>query len=90
MAHPLFLVERYLPGADDSTLAALRARLEGSTAEMQREGREVAWLQSVVVPGDDTCLGLFRAARRALVVEANARAAADWERISAVLAAGEL
>lgn len=90
MAHPLFLVERYLPGADDATLAALRARLQTTAAEMQREGCEVAWLQSVVVPDDDTCLCLFRAARRELVVEANARASADWERISVVLAAGEL
>jgi hypothetical protein len=57
---------------------------------MRQEGREVAWVQSVVVPGDDACLCLFRAARPAFVVEANARAAAGWERISPVLAAGEL
>lgn len=88
MVHPLFLVERYLPGADVDALGALRDRLQASTAAMRHEGRDVAWLQSVVVPGDDTCLCLFRAPRRALVVEANARAAADWERISVALAAG--
>lgn len=90
MAEPLFLVERYLPGADAVALSTLRDRLRASTSAMRREGCQVAWVQSVVVPDDETCLCLFRAARRALVVEANARAAADWERISTVLAAGEL
>lgn len=90
MVERLFLVERYLPGADIVALDALQARLQAAAAAMRREGREVAWLQSVVVPGDDTCLCLFRAAAQGLVVEANARAAADWERISQVLAAGEL
>ena len=90
MEQPLFLVERYLPGADAAALATLRGRLQTATAAMRGEGSEVVWLQSVVVPGDDTCLCLFRASRRAFVVEANARAAADWERISTVLADGEL
>jgi hypothetical protein len=90
VVQPLFLVERYLPGADITALDALQVRLQAATAAMRGEGREVTWLQSVVVPDDDTCLCLFRATRRALVVEANARAAADWERISPVLASGEL
>jgi hypothetical protein len=90
MAQPLFLVERYLPGADAVALDALRTRLEASTEIMRAAGRPVAWLQSVVVLDDDTCLCLFRAASQELVAEANARAAADWERISPVLAAGEL
>jgi hypothetical protein len=86
----LFLVERYLPGADRAVLDSLQARLRTAVASMQRGGSDVAWLQSIVVPGDDTCLCLFRASGRALVVEANARATADWERISPVLGAGEL
>jgi hypothetical protein len=90
VAETLFLVERYLPGADIDALAGLRVRLQAAAAEMREEGRAIVWLQSVVVPSDDTCLCLFRSPYRAYVVEANSRAAADWERISAVLAAGEL
>ena len=86
----VFLVERYLPGADGVALDALQARLRSATEAMRREGLDVAWLQSIVVPDDDTCLCVFRAARRELVVEANARAATDWERISTAIAAGEL
>ena len=90
MADPLFLVERYLPGANVEALAGLQTRLEAAVAELQREGCDILWLQSVVVPADDTCLCLFRSPYEAFVVEANTRAAADWERISPVLAAGEL
>lgn len=86
----LFLVERYLPGLDVTRLAALEARLRATTEAMRREGRDVAWLQSVAVPRDDTCLCLFRAAERELVVEANARAGADYERISEAVAAREV
>jgi hypothetical protein len=90
MAEPLFLVERYLPGADGAALDNLRSRLRAVTTAMRREGSEITWLQSVVVPADDTCLCLFQAERESLVVEANVRAAVDWERISPVLAAREL
>lgn len=90
MPQSVFLVERYLPGADLALIKGLQSRLRKATRELQGEGEDVAWLQSVVIPADDTCLCLFRAASRGLVVEANARAAADWERISSVLAVGEL
>jgi hypothetical protein len=90
MDTPLFLVERYLPHADAAALAALEERLAATTNLMRGEGREVTWLQSVAVPTDETCLCLFRARARELVVEANARAGADYERISQAIAAGEL
>jgi uncharacterized protein DUF4242 len=90
MGIPLFLVERYLPHADAATLAALEARLAAAIETMRGEGREVTWLQSVAIPADETCLCLFRAQARELVAEANARAGADYERISEALVAGEL
>lgn len=86
----LFLVERYLPRADEAALLALSARLLEAAAALRAAGNDVAWVQSVAVPGDEACLCLFRAASRQLVAEANARAGADYERITEAVSAGEL
>ena len=86
----LFLVERYLPRADEAALLTLRARLLEAAAALRAAGHDVTWVQSVALPGDEVCLCLFRAESRQLVAETNARARADYERITEAVSAGEL
>jgi hypothetical protein len=86
----MFLVERYLPEAEQGGLAALGRRLAAAAAELRGEGLSIEWLESVALPGDEACLCLFRAADERSVAEANRRAAAEFERISPALVAREL
>lgn len=86
----VFLVERYLPEPERRRLSELGRRLAATTAAMRDEGLSVEWLESVALPGDETCLCLFRAADEEAVTEANRRAGAEFERISPALVAREL
>jgi hypothetical protein len=87
---PFFLVERYLPAIDAASLAALGARFAATTAAMRGEGRAVAWIHSVFVAEDESCLCLFCAETLELVEEANRRAGVPFDRIVGAIAAGEL
>lgn len=86
----VYLVERYLPGIEAGILAGLGERLTQATEAMQREGRDVEWLQSIGAPADESCICVFRAERIELVAEANERAGAGFDRISVALAVSEL
>lgn len=77
---PMFLVESYLPrssGAlDDAPESARRA------AELAaKEGIAVRYLQTTLLPSDETCFHLFEAASVAVVEAAAARAGLACDRI---------
>lgn len=76
-----FLVERYIPRLETADLESLAGRLVAASAQLRAEGRDIRWLRSLAIPGDETCLCTFTAYTRADVEEANRRADATYERI---------
>lgn len=81
-----FLVERYIPRLRSADVHMLARRLAAASAELRAEGRDVHWLRSYALPGDETCLCVFAARTRADVEEANRRAESGYERILETLA----
>lgn len=77
----VFLVERYLPGLAPEELARGLERLERVTEELRREGAEVRYLGSTIVPEDEACFCQFDAPSAAAVEELNARANLRFDRI---------
>jgi Protein of unknown function (DUF4242) len=53
---------------------------------MEREGKEVRYLRSTIVPVDESFTCVFEAATEELVREAYARAGIPFERISRAIA----
>jgi len=54
-----FVVEVYAPNLSQADLASLAVRAEAATREMEREGIQVRYLRSVLVPEDETCFHHF-------------------------------
>ncbi len=82
----VFLVERFLAGAQPAAVEQLAAGLEAASAELRAEGRQVFWLRSLAVADDETCLCVFAAEQAADVEAANRLAGAGYERIVAGIA----
>ena len=74
-----FLVEAYTPTAADLSEIEARARL--ASVELQREGKPVRYVRSILIPGDETCLHLFQAPSVGAVREASERAGFSPQRI---------
>ena len=77
-----FLVEHYRPGLRVEELEQLAARAAAAVRELQRQGRPMRFVRSVVVPGDESVLSLVEAASERLVREAYTRSGIPFERIS--------
>jgi hypothetical protein len=77
-----YLVERYLPGLDEPAAAHLAQRIAAATAALRRDGVEVAWVGSLALIAEETCLCTFRARADVDVVLANEQAAAPFDRIT--------
>jgi hypothetical protein len=77
-----FLLERYVPRANDGAIErdAERARL--SAEALTLEGTPVRYLRSIFVPDDETCFLLYEAGSVEAVRAAALRAALPFERIS--------
>ena len=78
---PTYLVERYLPGRDLDWLEAALARLPNETGG-------VAYLGSLYVPSDESCLCRFEAADAESVRETNELARVPFARIVEVTELG--
>ena len=77
----IYMVERTLPGITPEELGmAQRAAIDASE-RLTVPGREVRYIRSTFVPGEDRCLCLFEAANRQLVKEANEEAHLPFTRI---------
>ena len=77
-----FLVERYWPGIDATTLRGLLPRLEALARAMTSDGTPVEHLGSILMPVDEVVFSLFAASDEGLVRDLNARAALPVDRIA--------
>ena len=81
-----FLVERYWPGVDLSTLRGALPRLEALERAMTAEGTPVEHVGSILMPVDGVVFSLFAAGDEALVRELNERAELPVDRIAEAIA----
>jgi hypothetical protein len=81
-----FLVERYWPGIDLSTLRGALPRLEAVARAMTAEGTPVEHVGSILMPVDGVVFSLFAAGDEALVRELNERAELPIDRIAEAIA----
>ena len=72
---PVYMVERDLPGIKMEQLAAAQKKAIEVGKELTAEGREVRYIRSTFVPGENKCMCLFEAPNPENVREANERAA---------------
>jgi Nickel responsive protein SCO4226-like len=77
----VYLVERDLPGISMEELAAAQKRAIQVGKELTAEGRDVRYIRSTFVPGEDRCMCLFEAPNPENVREANERAQIPFTRI---------
>ena len=73
MGGMVYVVERYLPGLSRSDLLQGLSRLE--------RDREVRYLGSTIVLGDEACFCQFEGPSDAAVAEANRKAGLSFDRI---------
>jgi Nickel responsive protein SCO4226-like len=81
-----YVVERYLPGLNRAQLLRSLERLQAASADLRREGTQVRYLGSTIVPEDEACFCIFEAPSEAAVAEANRRAGLSFDRIVSALA----
>lgn len=78
---PEFAAEQYVSRTE--TLATKRAagRARAAAEELSREGNAIEFVRSIFVPEDETCLYLYRADSRDVVLEGARRAGLRFERV---------
>lgn len=80
-----YLVERDLPGVTMEQLAAAQKTAIQMGKELTAQGREVRYIRSTFVPGENKCMCLFEAPTPDHVREANERGKIPFSRIVPVL-----
>jgi len=75
------MVERDLPGIKMEQLAAAQKRAIEVGKELTAQGKEVRYIRSTFVPGQNKCMCLFEAPNPENVREANERAQIPFTRI---------
>lgn len=78
---PVYMVERDLPGVKMEQLAAAQKRAIEVGKELTSQGKEVRYIRSTFVPGQNKCMCLFEAPNPENVREANERAQIPFSRI---------
>jgi Protein of unknown function (DUF4242) len=66
-----YLVECYWPGVSAEKFASTAKRVQAAASTLRREGRDVVFLGSILVPADESVFCLFDG------VEADVRAASE-------------
>ena len=79
----VYLVERNLPGITMEELAAAQKRAIQTGKELTAQGKDVRYIRSTFVPGENRCMCLFEAPSMEHVREANERAQIPFTRIIA-------
>jgi len=79
----VYMVERNLPGISMEELAAAQKKVIQTGKELTAEGKEVRYIRSTFVPGENRCMCLFEAPNPDHVREANERADIPFTRIVA-------
>ena len=77
----VYLVERDLPGVTMEQLAAAQKKAIQMGKELTAEGRQVRYIRSTFVPGENKCMCLFEAPNAENVREANERGEIPFSRI---------
>jgi hypothetical protein len=77
----VYLVERNLPGVTMDQLADAQKRAIRMGIDLTAQGRQVRYIRSMFVPGEDKCMCLFEAPNPENVREANERAEIPFSRI---------
>jgi hypothetical protein len=75
-----YLVESYWPGVTERAVLDAAQRTRQAASELRRQGREVDFLASILVPEDETLFTLFRGSE-ADVRTASMRAELPFERV---------
>jgi len=77
----VYLVERDLPGVTMELLAEAQKKAIQVGIELTAQGKEVRYIRSTFVPGENKCMCLFEAPNPENVREANERAEIPFTRI---------
>jgi len=77
----VYLVERDLPGVTMEQLAAAQKKAIQMGKELTAEGKDVRYIRSTFVPGENKCMCLFEAPNADNVREANERGEIPFSRI---------
>jgi hypothetical protein len=77
----VYLVERDLPGVTMEELAAAQKAAIQMGMELTAEGKQVRYIRSTFVPGENKCMCLFEASNPDHVREANERGNIPFTRI---------
>ena len=77
----VYLVERELPNIEMEQLADAQKRVILAGKEITAQGREVRYIRSMFVPGENRCMCLFEAPNSEHVREANELAEIPFTRI---------
>lgn len=80
-----YLVERDLPGVTMEELAAAQKTAIQMGKELTAQGRDVRYIRSTFVPGENKCMCLFEAPTPDNVREANERGNIPFTRIVPVV-----
>lgn len=80
-----FFVEGYVPGLDQEAAAALSSRLRAAIAELQRDGRTIAWLRSFALVDEETFVWMLTATDAGDVARVNQRAQVPYDHVVEVV-----
>lgn len=80
---PVYMVERDLPGVTMEQLAAAQKKAIEMGKELSAQGKQVRYIRSTFVPGENKCMCLFEAPNPEHVREANERGNIPFTRIVA-------
>ena len=58
---PTYIVERYRPSSDPESVRSVAERLTASAQHASDDGVSVRYIDTIFLPGDETCLHLFEA-----------------------------
>jgi thioesterase domain-containing protein len=79
-----YLVECFWPGIDERQHAAAANRAQAAALQLRREGEEIEFLGSILIPGDETVFCFFKG-REPDVRGASERAGLPFERLLAAV-----
>jgi hypothetical protein len=78
---PNYVVERYRSSSDPESLGSVANRLTAGARRVSREGTSVRYVDTIFIPGDETCLHLFEAASEADVRAVARRVGIEVDRV---------
>jgi hypothetical protein len=78
---PNFVVERYRSRSDPDSLRVVADKLSASARQVSPDGTSVRYVDTIFLPGDETCLHLFEADSESDVWAATRQAGIEVDRI---------